>query len=104
MKYEVSTSSKAYFGFQQVRELKPLLPTWVCVSGSFLVDKIIHGILEPVSMFNQKKRSIIPRGDLNNLVIKAVSESQYIRKNKCSLQWFFSSFYTIDLPEESTTN
>lgn len=74
------------------------------MSGSFLIDEIIHGILEPVSMFNQKKRHIIPRGDLNNFIKKAVRESQYIRKNKCSLQWFFSSFYTIDLLEESTTN
>jgi len=55
-------------------------------------------------MFNQKKRCIIPGGDLNNFIIKAVWESQYVRKNKCSLQWFFSSFYTIDLPKESTTN
>lgn len=58
MKCEVSTSSKAYFGFQQIRKLKLLLPTWVCVSVSFLIDKIIHGILEPVSMFNQKKKDV----------------------------------------------
>lgn len=74
------------------------------MSGPFSIDKIIHGILEPVSMFNQKKRRIIPSGDLNNFITGAVRESQYIRKDKCSPQWFFGSFYTIDLPEESTTN
>lgn len=55
-------------------------------------------------MFNKekKKRRITPTGDLNNFITEAVRESQYIRKDKCSLQCGFGSFYTTDAPEEST--